>query len=515
MDQDRALSRVAQDLGSLGDTEVSHAPIVPETGPRPMPENGANLRARLSLIQRTWGILRHYAGKRSALAVADQGLASFGNFVTNILLIRVLSLDDLGKFGILFEAILFFNSLQAALVVYPLSVRAGALDEREMRRLTTVSLGITTLLAIVLGLVMMGVGAILVPGELAAMAGLALMLWQLQELLRRALIARFRLSAVITGDTVRYLGHAGFLLWLWKHGNLNLMWVFGSMGLASVAGALIQARQLGLIRPGDWILRLMRWIGGFVKRGDLPADSSPRPTRSQPKVDGFVIKLRKEALSFWRLGQWMLYANLTLLISMMGCTWTLLFTHGVAEVGRFTALANILRPTNLVMLGIAGLLTPAVARALVEMGPRAARRTGFSLARLGLVVLIPFFVFLLAMPHQAIHIFNGSNPSFNGLEMHLRVFVIWFFVMYLGTMLSAYLNGLKQSRWHFHAQAMYTAGALFVSIPLTAVYGLQGIIIGGLCATLIQAAACLHYLRLTNAKLEADRVKQIKGAGAR
>ena len=57
--------------------------------------------------------------RRGAWALADQGVVSIGNFVTTVLMIRSLHQAQFGMFNVAFEAMLWLNSLQASLVVYP------------------------------------------------------------------------------------------------------------------------------------------------------------------------------------------------------------------------------------------------------------------------------------------------------------------------------------------------------------------------------------------------------------
>ncbi|HMB94992.1 MAG TPA: hypothetical protein VKK61_03035, partial [Tepidisphaeraceae bacterium] len=82
--------------------------------------------------------------RRSFWAFADQGIVSLGNFGINIVLARHFAqtsdLTDYGKFWVLMELILFLNGVQAALLIYPLSVRGAVLDRRGLAGIATQSL---------------------------------------------------------------------------------------------------------------------------------------------------------------------------------------------------------------------------------------------------------------------------------------------------------------------------------------------------------------------------------------
>ena len=59
---------------------------------------------------------------KGALAVFDQATYSLGNFLLNVLLARWLSSSDYGFFALGFAVLLFFQGLQNALVLEPMSI---------------------------------------------------------------------------------------------------------------------------------------------------------------------------------------------------------------------------------------------------------------------------------------------------------------------------------------------------------------------------------------------------------
>ena len=85
--------------------------------------------------------------KRSFWAMADQGVVSLGNFGVSILLAgcfeRAHNLSDFGAYWILMELMLFLNGMQAAVVVYPLSVRGAVADRIGLGKMTSMSLLLT------------------------------------------------------------------------------------------------------------------------------------------------------------------------------------------------------------------------------------------------------------------------------------------------------------------------------------------------------------------------------------
>src|SRR5262245_29679231 len=127
--------------------------------------------------------------RRSVWALADQGVVSLGNCATNVLLARSLAVSEWGVFAILLEAMLFLNTLQASLVIYPLSVRGAVLKRDALARLAGTCLLLTVLLAAPLAVTLATAGAIVGSAWTGLLAGTALGLWQCQETLRRAMMA--------------------------------------------------------------------------------------------------------------------------------------------------------------------------------------------------------------------------------------------------------------------------------------------------------------------------------------
>jgi O-antigen/teichoic acid export membrane protein len=130
----------------------------------------------------------------SLWALTDQGVVSLGTFLTSVLLARTLVPAEYGVFTLIFGAVIFLNGIQGSLIGFPLSVKAAKAEQRGVQELTTAALLLTTGLAVLLGLVVA-----------------AMVLWQLQDCFRRALMAGGRFRVAIDGDTVSFLGQAALL----------------------------------------------------------------------------------------------------------------------------------------------------------------------------------------------------------------------------------------------------------------------------------------------------------------
>ena len=408
-------------------TDATPIPTTPDAS---APESGAGWRAGLR--------------SRGAWALVDQGVASLGNCLSGIVLVAALPLAEFGAFTLLFGVLLFLNSLHQSLVTYPLSVRGASDDVNALRRLAGGSVHFTALLALPLTLGVAATAVLLNRASLVPWLLGAMLLWQVQETLRRALMAQLRHRDAVLGDAVRYLGQV-LVLWLltWRQSPLTLELAFGAIAVMSLLAAIVQAIQL-------------------------------RPSLS---IRYCNTPLLRDA---WLLGRWVLLTNAVTIVTVQAMPWMLGAFHGNAEVARFGAMALVMGITNPVVLGIGALVIPFVARAASRDGARAAKGVAAHCGLLGGGLLLPFYAAVWIAPDLVIGLFTRGNPDYAGLSTQLRLFALAYALAFPAQVIGALLNGLGLSRLSFAAQSVYSAATLLVSLPLAAAYGLAGAVWGGL-----------------------------------
>ncbi|CAN5472147.1 hypothetical protein BH09PLA1_BH09PLA1_27280 [soil metagenome] len=399
------------------------------------------------------------SSRRSVWALSDQGIVSLGNCATNVLLARSLGVAEFGIFALLLEAMLFLNSLQAALVIYPLSVRGAILDRDGLRRLAGSCLMLTFVLALPLGLAVIFASNAVDSFGTGLLCAVALAAGQCKETLRRAMMAHGGQRRALPGDAVSYLGQAAIVLMLSLAGLLTVNTAFAVMAFTSGAAVIVQAFQIG-----------------------------PRFT-FRPR------QLAQTSRDFWQLGRWVLMGNLTLIVTTLGCSWTLIYFHGADAVGRFQALANLMKLSNPLTICMAGLIVPAAARAFRTDGLVAAKSIARKYGLLTGGVLAPYFLFLVLLPTTSIHLLYGAASAYSGLGNQLRAFVVWYAALLVAQIVGCLLNAIEQSRRSFIAQLAQTLAIIFIALPLTAIYGLDGLMAGGVIANLVMAAAYLSMVR--------------------
>jgi O-antigen/teichoic acid export membrane protein len=444
-------------MGAMSEASVIVRSMSVRMGERFSP---VRVGARRPIAQQRAATEQGVVRRRGIWALADQGVVSMGNCATSVILARSLSVGQFGLFAILLEVMLFLNSLQAAVVIYPLSVKGAKLDTAGLRRLAGACLLLTCLAGLPLAGTLVGASGALHSGNLmmGILAGCALILWQGQETLRRAMMSQGDFKGILPGDIISYTGQAVAVMVLGAMGALTINRAFAIMGLTSLLAIIVQALQIGV---------------GLPRMRELPA----------------IVN------DFWNMGRWVLIGSLTAIITTLSLSWTMAYFHGVDGVGQFQAMAGVLKLSNPLMLCLSGLIVPAAARALREGGLRMAEQVAFKYAMGAALFVAPYYAALIIVPSLALRIFYGRHSPLIDLTNELRVFVLSYSALFVAQVIGCFLNGIEQSRRAFAAQVAQTAATILVALPLTALYGLPGLLVGWLSSNVVLAASYICILR--------------------
>lgn len=375
---------------------------------------------------------------RSIWAIGDQGVLSMGNFLCSMLLARHLPEAEFGVYALVVMTIIVqLNNLHIALVGFSLTVRGATLEEHALRQLTAVSLVITGGL-LVIGMATIVVGLVIfehidvIPVAIFALAG-----WQLQETVRRGLLARMRYRAAMLGDGISYLGQVIPIAYLAYTGDLT------------VKNAL-----------------LMNGAASFIAMGVQLV---------QVKVARFTLADLKSGMrQAWELGRWLLCSNALAVFVVPIVPWTLAYYYHESDLAGYQAMATILGISHPVLFSLCNIIMPAVAKANAESGIRAARAVGMKYALQGALLVLPYYAVVILIPDLVLRLFYGADSHYLDLGYTLRLFAICYMIQLVSQVVLAMLNGLEKTSVNFHAQlaaAMVTVVAL---VPLTAYTGLVG-----------------------------------------
>jgi O-antigen/teichoic acid export membrane protein len=385
---------------------------------------------------------------RSGWALSDQSVLSLGNFLTNLLLARSLPRDEFGQFAFVLAIMQLLNNLHGSFVGFQLTQRGAPAGEGELRRITCASMSITAVLQMA--------GAVVLTATLWSVEHVNLLLiaigtlgaWQLQETVRRGLLAKLRYRSAVPGDAICYLGQIVLMWGLARFGKLTVESALLCNLVSSVCALLVQSAQVGLSRFG-WVD-----VAAALRTG-------------------------------WKLGSWLLLANVVGVLVVPIVPWALAYWHGSREVAGFQALATVLGISHPVIFSVLNLIVPSVALAQKSGGIRSAERIMMRYALQGAALLAPFYLVLLIVPEWVLGMLYGRESEYLHLGNELRLFVAFYIMFYVSQVVLAMLNGLGNTSSSFVSQVVTAAASLGVTVPM----GARGALWGASWGRLAQGVA--------------------------
>jgi O-antigen/teichoic acid export membrane protein len=396
-------------------------------------------------------------GKNGVWSLADQGAVSLGNFLTNILLARALPRPEYGIFVLICGLLILLNSFHSSAVSYPLSVQGATSDRNGLHKHARSALSFTGILLLPFGAIVFGACNLLGRPWVALPAIVALLCWQLQETLRRSLMAHLRHAEALWGDSLSYLGQAAVLFLCLGRGYASLGLVFAVIAVTSLLAAIIQAYQLRLEIKYD--------TGTFTYSGDT-----------------------------WKLSRWAILANAAVVLPSLTFPW-LLALNGAQETASYQALVNLVGITNPVLLGISNIAIPAVTLANIQGGFNAAGKVLLRYGAVGAVLVVPCFLVMAVWPGTSLQFFYGSASPYLTEVVVLRLLVGVYSISFVSFLFATFFYGAGESKSVMKAQWTGAIVAIVLGFPLVTELGVLGAAIGLGLAYVAQAIAFVFLMR--------------------
>ena len=427
-------------------------------------------------------VLARLLAARGVWALADQAVCSLGNFLTGVLMARGLADPHaFGVYSLTLGVLMFLNSVHGSVVTYPLTLEGAAADPARLRRLVRRGLAFTLAVAPVLAVVILAATARVERLSLLPWAALAMVMWQAQETVRRALLARLRHRDAIPGDAVSFLGQAACVWLLWRAGALTPERAMAGIALTSGLAAAVQFGQIVLLG----------------RAAGLAATAEGRQAQPPEHV---VRTVAEDTVAWWRTGRWLLVTCFVNLGTIYLTPWVLEAVNGEATVARLYALNALLNLTNPVLFSLAGLVVAAVAGARASAatplaGVRAGRRVAARYALLGLGLVVPYYAVVLAFPTSVLSLFYGRSSPYVALAGEVPYVVLIYATLFVSQMSVSLLNGLGEGRASFVATLSSSVATGALGVPLVYRYGLHGALVGGAIPMLVQFGVALWMIR--------------------
>lgn len=304
--------------------------------------------------------------KPMSWTVLDQLLVSGVNFITGIILARVLGLEIFGAFAIVFSFFIYFSNIQRVLATVPLvnsidHSLIGGKAENYGKGYAAISIGIALLCSMGMFFVINLLPLISdyhMSDELPAYAACALFFYLVQDWLRRYLYALRNWKALLGGDFVCYFGQIIVLVVLAQRDMLTLETAFIAISLTSLAGYVLSSSLINL-------------SFSFVNAAKFLRESWPNG---------------KRLLFSWQF-EWLASHGVLVLSGVL---------LGPQAAGAIRVVQNVLGPINIILLAIENAIPVEAARKLREDGAKSLyeylSKLGYKGMKLFGVALVPLML---------------------------------------------------------------------------------------------------------------------------
>jgi O-antigen/teichoic acid export membrane protein len=398
------------------------------------------------------GLLRQFMG-REAWALADQAVVSATNFLTNVMLARFMGLQEFGIFVLAWMSVLFVNSLQTALIVFPMMSIGPKQDEKDRPTYFGAVVFqeiVLVFFCFILVFVALKTSSNFFPHadlqELALPLAVSAFAYQMQDFVRRYFFATRRSRRALADDALSYIPQLPILFLLHRAGHLNsatTLWVMAGTSIVGVAVGWFwveplefQWTRIKAVSRRHWTVS--RWLTG-------------------------------SALLTWASG------NLFVIAAPV--------YYGAAAAGVLKAAQNIMGVTHVWFQGLDNVVPVETARRLRDGGVHSMLAyTRSILLKWGSLTLL-FGIIIAVAPGFWLRLAYKQEMAQYGYVLRLYAFL--YVVFFLGGPLRAALQALEFTVPIFWSYLAMTAFAFAFAVPMAKWFGLSGTMLGLLGAQII------------------------------
>jgi O-antigen/teichoic acid export membrane protein len=376
----------------------------------------------------------------------DQALVSGSNFLLAVLLTRFLGLADYGVFVLGWMAVLFFSSIQQALIVAPLVTlvpkRPAAERAHYAGAYFVQQIIFAAAAAAITVLGVFGFGRIQMDGRIDALvlplaAVVFCFLWQ--DYMRRFLFAQRTTGPVLVADLLAYGGQIAAVLIVHQAGLLSIPAVLWCTAALFGASAAFQTRWM-VMEAWNWRSVRATWREGWR----------------------FSSWLTASAFTQWFAGNLFIVAAGGVL--------------GAGAAGAVRASQNVVGITHVLFLALENYLPARAAAVMADRGRAALLRyLGRASAYVGAATACGLLVVAVA-PEFWLRTLYG--PELVEYAFILTWFALLYLLVFVSTMLRMVLRTLEMTRSFFVSSVLTAGFSLMVAFPMVEWWGVTGVMVG-------------------------------------
>ncbi|MHC1623664.1 MAG: lipopolysaccharide biosynthesis protein [Candidatus Methanospirareceae archaeon] len=415
--------------------------------------------------------------RQGFIALTDQGVTSFTNFVTGIILARACGKEQLGLYVLGFSLVLLIMGIQDSLISSPFTVYSPRLTGVDFARY----LGSTLIHQWALSaLAMLGlsVAGLLLssgfgPQQFAPVLWalvIAITFMLLREYARRVCFARLQMKAALILDSGVCVVQIGGLLLLSHLGVLSARQAYWVIAFACALAGI------------GWLI----WIRKHYSVG--------------------LRRSRSDLTRNWSFGKWFIGGSLAYIGAVQSYPWLLAIFHGPGSTGILAACLAIVSLANPFMMGMSNFFSPKMAHAYTQ-GVAELHRVVVKAAILLAGCMGMFFLVILIFGDQFLILAYGGDYAGNRLT--LAVLTLTVFIVALSTPFGYGLRAMDRPDVNFKSNSIQLGVTVTVGVWLVKAYGIPGVAFALLLGSLMGGVVTYVYyiVQMRVPALEEPRVE--------
>jgi O-antigen/teichoic acid export membrane protein len=414
-------------------------------------------------------VIKHFLNKYSHTnwALVDQGMVSAANFITGILLARLLGIQEFGKFTLVWMIILFINSIQMAMISSPM-MSIGPKFPRG--RFNNYYRGVFTqqvffsVISFISVIFWVKISGLFFPSweveQLAFPLALVSFFYQNQDFIRRYYFVNKRASYAFFNDVISYLGQVILLILLSNMIKLNTTEVLYIISFTS-ALAVFQ---------------------GIV---------NIRPKFSRPTVTYVTVKRH------WLIAKWM--TGSAVLQWFSGNFFIIVASSvlGTTAVGAIKSSQNIVGILNILVQAMENFVPVQASNAFKERGINGLKKYINKVSLIGSVGIGGGVVFVCAFSEYLLAKVYGND--YTPYSLVLCGMAIVNYIGFLGTPIASGLRVLDKTKVLFTAFIYSTIFSLMFAYIVVVYWGIYGTVLGIIVSKIVLVGIILGvYVKETN-----------------
>jgi O-antigen/teichoic acid export membrane protein len=395
-------------------------------------------------------------------AVIDQGVVSSANFVTGILLARIMGVDEFGRYVLAWTVVLFAQSIQNAAILAPMLSIGPKYDGEAAREYFDAAILRQRIYVIASALVSwsgLKIAAVVTSIEqlhaIAFPVAVAVLVSQTQEFVRRYYFAAMRPKRSLVADTIRYCLQVCLIIIIshFSEGTMSTeaaLWI----GIAAAtAGCLV------------WDSGWLRW---------------PNLGKSLSAAD-------------WHYSKWLIASSL-----MGWVTGNFIFVVvgaqiGVAAVAGLRAIQTLVGTTHLLYMALENAIPSEASRIFAQRGySRSAVYLLYVMVAGGGVTALVAGILAISSEFWLGLLFGPQFIKFGALVKWWAVIEVFAFIIFVA---ATWLRTLEKTRIIFAANAGAALVLIAAIYPLIKYFALQGAVAGIIVAQLASLAVYVAAIR--------------------